>query len=207
MHAPSLLAFIALDTVLCIVPGPAVMAVVGSALARKVAGIATATGILTGNAIYFATSAFGILTILVASHGAFIALKWAGAAYLAYLGIRTVASPHGSSRLPSRTSEASGSFASSWLGGTLTQLSNPKALVFFSAIVPQFVDPRAPLLPQAVVLGVASLAIEAAVLSAYIAGVETIRERGIKPSSRALAERVGGVFLIGVAAAVLVERT
>lgn len=206
MHASALAAFIALDTVLCFIPGPAVMAVVGAALGRKQAGFATAAGILTGNAIYFAASALGVMSIIVASQTAFIVLKWCGAAYLAYLGVRAIAAPHEPAttelgRVESRT------VWENWLAGTLTQLASPKAFVFFGAIVPQFVDPHAPLLGQVVILGIASLVIELVVLTIYVVSVEAIRLRGIKPSARALAERVGGAFLIGVAAAVLAEHS
>jgi len=206
MHASALLAFIALDTVLCLIPGPAVMAVVGAALGRKRAGFATAAGILTGNAIYFAASALGVMSVIVASQNAFVVLKWCGAAYLAYLGIRAIASAH-SGGLDSAAVAGQAAVGKNWVGGTLTQLANPKAFVFFGAIVPQFVDPHAPLLYQVIILGVASLLIELAVLTAYVLGVEAIRLRGIKPAARALAERIGGVFLLGVAAAVLAEHS
>jgi threonine/homoserine/homoserine lactone efflux protein len=63
------------------------------------------------------------------------------------------------------------------------------------------------LLGQVVILGVASLIIELVVLTAYVLSVEAIRLRGIKPAARALAERIGGVFLLGVAAAVLAEHS
>ena len=204
MHASALLAFIALDTVLCIIPGPAVMAVVGAALGRKQAGFATAAGILTGNTIYFAASALGIVSVIVASQIAFVVLKWCGAAYLAYLGIRAIASPNAGD-IDSAAVARRQAFGKNWLGGTLTQLANPKAFVFFGAILPQFVDPRAPLLSQVVILGVASLIVELVVLTTYVLSVEAIRLRGIKPAARALAERIGGVFLLGVAAAVLAE--
>ncbi|HET9341850.1 MAG TPA: LysE family translocator [Candidatus Eremiobacteraceae bacterium] len=204
MHASALLAFIALDTVLCLIPGPAVMAVVGAALGRKQAGFATAAGILTGNTIYFAASAFGIVSVIVASQNAFVVLKWCGAAYLAYLGVRAIASPH-AGELDSAIVVGRPAVGKNWVGGTLTQLANPKAFVFFGAIVPQFVDPHTPLLIQVVILGVASLLIELVVLTAYVLSVEAIRLRGIKPAARALAERIGGAFLLGVAAAVLAE--
>ena len=204
MHASALLAFIALDTVLCIIPGPAVMAVVGAALGRKQAGFATAAGILTGNTTYFAASALGVMSVIVASQTSFVVLKWCGAAYLAYLGVRAIASPHAGD-LGSAAVAGEQAVGKNWVGGTLAQLANPKAFVFFGAIVPQFVDPRAPLLSQVVILGVASLLIELVVLTAYVLSVEAIRIRGIKPAARALAERIGGVFLLGVAAAVLAE--
>src|SRR5690242_2134236 len=152
MHASALLAFIALDTVLCLIPGPAVMAVVGAALGRKQAGLATAAGILTGNAIYFATSALGVMSVIVASQTAFVVLKWCGAAYLAFLGIRAIASPHSDAALGPAGGAPLRGAGKSWLAGTLTQLANPKAFVFFGAIVPQFVDPHAPLLEQVVIL-------------------------------------------------------
>ncbi|HYK52672.1 MAG TPA: LysE family translocator [Candidatus Eremiobacteraceae bacterium] len=205
MHASALIAFIALDIVLCFIPGPAVLAVVGAALGRKQAGFATAAGILTGNAIYFAASALGVMSIIVASQTAFVVLKWCGAAYLAYLGIRAIAAPREESVIGPGGVQAP-AVGKNWLGGTLTQLANPKAFVFFGAIVPQFVDPHAPLLEQVVILGIASLVIELVVLTTYVLSIEAIRQRGIKPSARALAERVGGAFLIGVAAAVLAER-
>ena len=205
MHVPTLLAFIALDTVLCVVPGPAVMAVVGAALGRRQAGFSTAAGILTGNAIYFATSAFGVMSVIVASQTAFVVLKWAGAAYLAYLGGRALfgRKPEASAAL--LAARARRDAGKNWLGGTLTQLANPKALVFFGAILPQFVDPSGPLLVQVIVLGVASLIVELVVLTAYVLGIEAIRARGIGPAAHALAERIGGAFLIGVAASVLAE--
>jgi len=206
MHASALLAFIALDTVLCLIPGPAVLAVVGAALGRKQAGLATAAGILTGNTIYFAASALGVMSVILTSQNAFVVLKWCGAAYLAYLGIRAVASPHPGG-LDSAAVAGQPAVGKNWVGGTLTQLANPKAFVFFGAIVPQFVDPHAPLLAQVVILGVASLLIELVVLTAYVLSVEAIRLRGIKPAARAPAERIGGVFLIGVAAAVLAEHS
>jgi len=105
------------------------------------------------------------------------------------------------------TADGHSGLGKNWLAGTVTELANPKAAVFFAAILPQFIDPHAPVVPQAIVLGAASLAVEFVVLSSYIVGVDAIRRRGFSASSQVLAERVGGVFLIGVAAAVIAERT
>ena len=92
-----------------------------------------------------------------------------------------------------------------WINGTITQLANPKALVFFAAILPQFIDPHANLALQIIILGVAGLAVELGVLSTYILAIDRIRKRGFSPKSHVLAERIGGVFLLGVAAAVVRE--
>src|SRR5690606_26050073 len=77
------IAFCALETMLCLSPGPAVVFVVSAALGRGPrSGFAAAFGILAGNAFYFALSATGIAAIILASSALFTALKWAGAAYL-----------------------------------------------------------------------------------------------------------------------------
>src|SRR5579864_7895732 len=178
MHLTTFGAFAALVVVLCFIPGPAVMAVLGAALSRERAGFATALGILTGNAIYFIVSALGIASVILASHTTFTIVRWCGAAYLAYLGIRALTVKQSAALTPAAV-PAPGGFARGWAGGTIVQLANPKALVFFLAIVPQFIDPRANLTLQVTVLGVASLAIELAVLSLYIAAAEHIRRRGI----------------------------
>jgi threonine/homoserine/homoserine lactone efflux protein len=203
MHWTTLGAFAALDLVLCFVPGPAVMTVVGAALSRDRLGFATALGILTGNAVYFVVTALGIASLILASHSAFVVVKLCGAAYLAFLGIRSLITKEADARVA--TAPDARDITRGWALGTITQLANPKALVFFAAIVPQFIDPRASLVPQVVILGVASLVIELGVLSTYIGAAERIRRRGIAPKSYVWAERAGGLCLLGVAAAVAHE--
>jgi len=204
MHWATLGAYIALDTVLCFIPGPAVMAVVGSALSHSRTGFATAAGILTGNFIYFVISALGIASVILASHAVFVVIKWCGAGFLAYLGIRALVTSLADAQNEMMASDAQ-RLARGWASGTITQLSNPKALVFFVAIVPQFIDPHANLVFQIAILGVTGLAVELVVLSIYIAAADRIRKRGISPASRAWAERVGGIFMLGVAASVARE--
>jgi threonine/homoserine/homoserine lactone efflux protein len=207
MTLTTLGAFIALDLVLCIIPGPAVMAVVAAALGRERAGFATALGILTGNAVYFLVSALGVASVVVASHAAFSVVRWCGAAYLAYLGLRELTVRRTEVDLNGTAAGVAIRAARGWASGSMTQLANPKALVFFLAILPQFLDPRAELASQVVILGIASLVIELGVLSAYIAAAERIRRRGISPAASIWAQRVAGVILLGVAAAVIREST
>jgi homoserine/homoserine lactone efflux protein len=204
VHWTTLGAYIALDTVLCFIPGPAVMAVVASALSRSRTGFATASGILTGNFIYFVVSALGIASVILASHAVFVIIKWCGAAFLAYLGIRALVASLSHAQdamIPSDPHR----LARGWASGTVTQLANPKALVFFVAILPQFVDPHANLVLQISILGVAGLLVELVVLSIYIALADRIRKGGIAPASRVWTERIGGALMLGVAAAVVRE--
>jgi homoserine/homoserine lactone efflux protein len=189
------LAFALLETFLCLTPGPAVLFVVGTTLGRsRMAGVFAAGGIIAGNTIYFVLSATSLGAILLASYETFTLVKWVGAAYLVYVGVvylggRALFSQ--SEALAVRPLMAGRSFG----GGTITQLSNPKALIFFSALLPQFIDPHHSLLVQVAILGVTSQVIEGLVLAAYVLLAHGVRRARF---SRVF-ERVAGVFLIGAA--------
>src|SRR5688500_19556613 len=87
------LAFCATEAVLCFTPGPAVLFVTSVAMARGMrAGLAGALGILAGNLFYFALSGTGIAAVILASGRLFTVLEWAGAAYLAWIGLRMLVS-------------------------------------------------------------------------------------------------------------------
>jgi homoserine/homoserine lactone efflux protein len=204
VHLATLTAFIALEVVLCFIPGPAVLSVLGAALSRgERAGFATAVGILIGNALYFVVSALGLASIIVASHAAFLTIKWCGALYLAYLGLRALFSHRqAATTIPQ---PPSGNTRGAWVNGTVVQLSNPKALIFFTAILPQFIDPRADVPVQLAILGLAGLAVEFGVLSLYIVSAGRIRRQGLNLRSQLWAERLGGAFLLTIAAAVARE--
>jgi threonine/homoserine/homoserine lactone efflux protein len=196
----TLIAFIALEVVLCFIPGPAVLSVVGATLlGRSRSGFATAAGILTGNTVYFIVSALGVASVIAASHSAFAIVKWCGAAYLAYLGVRALLSKEAdlASEIPQGSRARRG-----WLNGTVVQLSNPKALIFFTAILPQFIDPHGDVLLQILILGVAGFAVELGVLSVYVMAASRIAGNGMSARRHLWAQRVGGAFLLGVAAAV-----
>jgi len=195
--------FVLLEIVLCFIPGPAVMAVISSALTgRSQAGMATTFGILTGNLVYFVVSALGIASVLLASHTAFVFVKWCGAAYLAYLGIRAIFTRASESHDAPAELLAMPSRVRGWLSGTITQLSNPKAIVFFAAILPQFIDPHGNIILQEMFLGIAGLAVELAVLSVYVWSAERVRSRGVSPVAQAWAQWAGGIIMLVVAAGV-----
>ena len=91
MSSHSWPAFAVVAVLVSLVPGPGVIAVVSTALRRGFrASLATNAGVLVGDAVFVAAAAFGLGAILIASHGVFIAVKWAGIAYLAYLGVRAL---------------------------------------------------------------------------------------------------------------------
>jgi homoserine/homoserine lactone efflux protein len=196
------LAFCSTETVLCFTPGPAVLFVTSVAMARGMrAGLAGALGILAGNTLYFALSATGIAAVIVASSRLFSALKWAGAAYLVWLGLRMLLS-----RSRPLAEVAPQPVARSFARGFVVQAANPKSLVFFVALLPQFIDPRAPVGFQILILGTSSVVIELAVLALYAALAARARAVAGERWSGAL-ERVGGGFLVAAAARLALIRS
>ena len=197
MDLKLLLIFAVTELLLSMTPGPAVLLVVSQGMRFGFASSIRGTlGILTGNAIYFALSAAGLGALLVASARLFEIIKWAGAAYLVYVGLRMLISK-GEAQAVVDKSGLSRRGLRLFSQGLITQLSNPKAVVFFTALLPQFVSPGAHVFEQFLVLGLTSITVEFPVLLAY--GV--IAERGVSllPKGRLsmLPDRVAGAFLIG----------
>ena len=161
------LAFVVTEVVLCLTPGPAVLFVVSCALARgSRAALWGNAGILTGNTFYFALSAVGLGAVLLASHEIFTIVKFAGAAYLVWLGIRTIRG----AGLALRIDPAVRPVEYRWrmlARGFVLQAANPKALLFFVALLPQFIDTHRAIAPQVVILALTSALIEFTVLASY----------------------------------------
>jgi threonine/homoserine/homoserine lactone efflux protein len=167
MSLESWLFFVVTETLLCLTPGPAVLFVVSSGLARGGrAALWANAGILSGNTFYFLLSALGLGAVLISSHEVFTVLKYVGAAYLVYLGVLTIRGA--GLGLPVEGQRAPDGDGWRMLArGFLLQTANAKALIFFVALLPQFIDARAPLAPQVLLLAVTSLVIEFFVLAAY----------------------------------------
>jgi threonine/homoserine/homoserine lactone efflux protein len=192
------IAFALLETFLCLTPGPAVLFVTGTALARgRHDGFFAAAGIVAGNVAYFVLSAMGLSAILLASHRLFAAVTWLGAAYLAYLGLRALLGRGVDAQKTEEPGPAAG--RTRIVGGALTQLANPKALIFFAALLPQFIDPRRPLAAQILILGVTSQAIEALVLSAYVLLAGALAAGVRRRRFAAAFDRISGLLLLGAA--------
>lgn len=135
-----LLAFLAVHIAASLTPGPAVLLVSSQAIARGFgAGLAATCGILAGNTIYFTISVAGVGAVLATSALLFTLVKWTGAAYLVWMGIQSWrnAKTVANSGPPPSMDVARESFAQ----GLVKQLANPKSVLFFGALVPQFITP------------------------------------------------------------------
>jgi len=202
MTVATWVAFCTTETVLCFIPGPAVLFVVSVALARGArSGMAASLGILAANAFYFALSGTGVAAAIVASSHLFAALRWIGAGYLLWVGVRMLWSP---GRHPADVTAPTA--RRSLIRAVLVQGTNPKALVFFIALLPQFINPAAAVAPQVLVLGLSSVLIEFVVLTLYVTAVARARQLAGARFAGTL-ERAGGGVLMAAGLRLALART
>ncbi|MEM6638154.1 MAG: LysE family transporter [Pseudomonadota bacterium] len=161
------LAFVAASTALLMVPGPTVLLVMGYALGagRRVA-VPTALGVALGDLVAISAALVGLGAVALASATAFLVLKWAGAAYLVWLGIRMIRSA-GRSHADAPAAARGLSPLEACRNAAMVTVLNPKSIGFFVAFLPQFIDPARPLAMQAVILTVTFVALGAMNALAY----------------------------------------
>jgi threonine/homoserine/homoserine lactone efflux protein len=192
-------AFLLASTVLLLIPGPTVLLVVSYALTqgRKVA-VAMAAGVALGDFTAMTLSLAGLGALLLASASLFTALKWIGAAYLVYLGIRLWrAKPV----LPDVAAETSHDARRIFLHSFAVTALNPKSLAFFVAFVPQFIDHAQPLVPQFVILEATFVALATVNALAYALAADKLRGRIREPRVLTWMNRAGATCLVGMGAA------
>jgi threonine/homoserine/homoserine lactone efflux protein len=131
--------FIATAIVLVITPGQDTFFILGRSLAGgRTSGIAAALGITAGSVVHTCLAALGLSALLATSPYAFMAVKFAGAAYLIYIGVRALTSR--ARGLPGETAGAAGGRWAAFRSGVVSNLLNPKVALFFLALMPQFID-------------------------------------------------------------------
>jgi threonine/homoserine/homoserine lactone efflux protein len=142
-HDLALFALAAL--VLAATPGVDLMLTLTRTLQQGVrGGLAAVCGIVAGCVVHALTAAFGLAAVLAASAAAFAAVKWLGAAYLAWLAIGMLREAAGPGAAPIAAPPATTSLARTFRQGLLTNVLNPKVAIFFLALLPQFIDADAP---------------------------------------------------------------
>ena len=204
--APTLAAYIALVVAISVAPGPNVLFVMTQAAWRgPKAGLFAAAGIESANTLYVLCSAIGLASLIAASGTAFEVIKWAGAAYLAWLGFKAIRHSFDTAQPPSlTTSEAS---AKAYRDGVVVGLGNPKTILFFLALFPQFIDPAQTIWMQSLVLGFIAIGIDFVVQVVYLtAGGLLSRALSRQAVKRWFERTIGGAFMALAVAAALVRR-
>ena len=169
---PLLAAFLIASLVLAVTPGPAVIYVVTRTLAQgRRAGLSSVAGVALGNLGNAIGAAVGLAALFAISSLAFTVVKYAGAAYLVYLGIRALRTASGSSVEAGFVTASHGSI---FRDGFLVALLNPKTAIFFAAFLPQFMDPAGSAIWQSISLGGVFVLIAAATDCAYVLAASAV---------------------------------
>ena len=171
-------------TLVALSPGPAAMCVMSQASRHGVrASFAGISGIQTGNLLFFIGIAMGLASLLAAATTAFTVLRWIGAAYLIYLGVRILISTFRKVDAADVKQAPAAASRSLFLQGLLIQLTNPKALLFVSALLPQFIDGTRSLSPQIALLAIITVFVDVVVMAGYAVlagrGVRSLRSSSL----------------------------
>ena len=183
--------FVLMTVILVLVPGPVVTLVISTGATRGVrAALVTVAGTSTGNAVLVTAIAFGLNWVLGHALFLFEVLRWVGAAYLIWLGIKAW---RGAGQGPAAMLSNGIHFSR----GFVVALSNPKGIAFFTAFLPQFVDPRLPAPHQLAVMCFVSVLLGAFSDSCYAVLSGMGRAWFMRPQRAKLLGRASGLTLIG----------
>lgn len=204
----SLLAFVGISILVIVTPGPdTAVTIRNTLLGGRTGGLATAAGVAVGQAIWALATSAGIVALLVASEPLFLAVKYAGAAYLVWLGLQSLrAALWPKVGDPATVTGGSGLAPRIALGqGLLSDLSNPKMAAFFTSLLPQFAaaDDFAAL----VALGLLFSLMTLAWLAAYALAVARIGRWLGRPAIRRALEGITGAALVGLGVKLATSKT
>lgn len=204
MDLERLAAFALVTGITSLIPGPSMLFVMGQAIWRGGRSGATAqAGVQAGYVIWWCLAALGLGALALAVPLAFQMLAIGGALYLAWLGLQALRHSGQSQEL----GDASASKPSSWAfrDGILVAIGNPKALIYIVALLPPFVDARAPVVPQLVVLAAVAMAIDVAIGLLYILAGNRLARVMARRGTRIWLDRSVGVIFLAVALGILVD--
>jgi threonine/homoserine/homoserine lactone efflux protein len=196
-----LLAFLGVSALVIVTPGQdTALTIRSTLLGGRRAGVLTAFGVATGQAVWTLAASAGITALLLASEPAFLAVKLAGAIYLLFLGAQMLV--HALRRSPDplqvRRSGGGLSARTACRQGVVSNLGNPKMAVFFTSLLPQFAPESGPRFAVFLALGLCFCAMTAAWLTAYafaVARAKTVFER---PRIRRLVDGLTGAVLVAL---------
>ena len=194
------LLYVAAVLVLTVTPGPSVLMCVSNAVqvgARRT--VFAALGSVTAVVGIMVCAGLGLGAALATSETVFNAIKWLGVAYLLYLGIGGLRSTVSEFTLPDGAQPVTPSRWQLYAQGLLVGISNPKALLFFSAFFPQFINPALPQLPQFLMLGATFVVLELFWLMFYATFAARAAPWLREPGRARIFNRVTGGLFVGAA--------
>lgn len=198
MSIETWLAYVAAYTIISLIPGPSVFMVLGQSLSR---GLGAASfcilGDLFGGIIVMTASYIGLGVILAASSEAFFLLKWAGVAYMAWLGFGQIKAARRLREADLAEQSFTGHRSASLRAGFLTGVLNPKAIMFYVAFLAQFMNPALPMTPQFLILMLTSCVVVFVVLMGYALLAAQARRQLKSLRARKSMGYAGGTFLLG----------
>jgi threonine/homoserine/homoserine lactone efflux protein len=204
IDAAKLAAFALVSGMTSLVPGPSMLFVMGQAMWRGARHGATAlAGVQLGYIGWWLLAALGLGTLAAAVPLAFQALAIGGALYLGWLGAQALR--HAGASVDEDGTPARQPSRRAFRDGILVALSNPKALIYIVALLPPFVDPHEPVVPQLVVLAAVAMAIDVALGLLYIGAGSRLAAAMARPDTRAWLDRVVGTIFVLIALGILVE--
>ncbi|HKT45057.1 MAG TPA: LysE family translocator [Gaiellaceae bacterium] len=188
-------AFLGIAAIVIVTPGPDTALTVRNTLfGGRARGLATSLGVATGLLVWTVTASAGVAAIVTASQPLFTAIRVGGAAYLVWLGVQTVRGHRGTAAPPAP--------GSGYRQGLLSNLGNPKIVVFFTSLLPQFGTGFAGL----VALGLVFCAMTFAWLAAYAAAVARARRTLLRPRVQRAIDTMAGVTLVAFGVRLAAER-
>ena len=193
------LPFLFATVILLATPGPTILLVVSYALAQgRGVALAVVAGVILGDLLAMSATLLGLGVILTTSATLFTAMKWAGAAYLAWMGWRMIRSA--GTATADLAQVAGKSRSTAFRDSALVTLLNPKSIGFFVAFVPQFIDPSAPVAPQFGVMIATFVGLGGVNALAYALLAAQLRGKVARPDRMSWLQRGSGAVLIGLAA-------
>ena len=198
------LAYFVASWVIAVSPGSGAVLAMSHGLAYGVRGAsATVLGLQIGLAVILLVAGAGVGAVLVASAGAFMVVKLLGAAYLLWLGFKQWRAPVTLDDGGAQAGPPVMRLRQRVLTGALTNATNPKGIVFMVAVLPQFIDPKRPLLLQLLILLVTTLAVDTVVMHGYALLASRLRALLRSARARRTQNRVFGGVLMGMGASLL----
>ena len=202
-----MVAFVGVVAVIVVVPGPDMALVLQNGLARgRHAAVETAVGINAGLLVWAVAAALGIAALLHASATAFTLLKLAGAAYLVWLGLRALLAAWRGTADDQPESGWREPRTSPFWQGMLSNLLNPKIALVFTTLIPQFVDPAEPAVPQTLMFAAIFICMGLVWLTSYALLVAKVGVLVRRSAFRRALNAVTGTVLVALGVRLAFER-